>query len=89
VHDEGDGPSDEVLALLGQRFARTAASRGESAGLGLSIGHAVAQAFGGTLTFERPPSGGFRASLRLPPAKIGAALDANEATPPRHQTGGL
>ncbi|WP_376873892.1 sensor histidine kinase [Albirhodobacter sp. R86504] len=89
VHDEGDGPSDEVLALLGQRFARTAASRGESAGLGLSIGHAVAQAFGGTLTFERPPSGGFRASLRLPPAKIDAALDANEATPPRHQTGGL
>lgn len=75
VRDEGNGPSPERLATLGQRFARTAASRGDSAGLGLSIGHAVAQAFGGELAFEHPAAGGFRAVLRLPLALEGSAED--------------
>lgn len=65
VQDSGDGPPDAVRATLGQRFERSAASRGNSAGLGLSIVRAVAEAFGGTMTMANI-DGGFRVSLTLP-----------------------
>ena len=65
VEDAGLGPSDDVLARLGGRFERAAVSRGNSAGLGLSIVRAVAEAFGGQLRFARTKTG-FRAALELP-----------------------
>lgn len=65
VEDSGPGPAPEVSKRLGERFARTAASSGESAGLGLSIAAQVAQAFGGRLTLGATPRG-FRAALVLP-----------------------
>ena len=73
VQDSGDGPPEAVRATLGQRFERAAASKGNSAGLGLSIVRAVAQAFGGEMTMANV-DGGFRVSLTLPrhPAAVAA-----------------
>ena len=65
VQDAGPGPSEELRARLGQRFTRSAASRGDSSGLGLSIAQSAADAFGGRLELE-PRPGGFRATLALP-----------------------
>jgi len=65
VQDTGPGPPDAVRAALGQRFERTAASKGNSAGLGLSIVAAVARAFDGQMIMANVP-GGFRVSLTLP-----------------------
>ena len=78
VKDAGNGPPQAVFERLnerlGERFARTAASKGDSAGLGLSIGHAVAVAFGGALQFENLDDG-FRAVISLP------ALPVSEGKP--------
>lgn len=66
VEDSGPGPAPEVLEQIGARFEKSAASRGESAGLGLSITQAVAVAFSGRLALTPGPRG-FRAALLLPP----------------------
>ncbi|MDD8021940.1 MAG: sensor histidine kinase [Paracoccaceae bacterium] len=68
VADAGPGPDPATLARIGQRFERNAASRGQSAGLGLSIARAVADAFGGQLVLE-PGADGFRVALTLPLAE--------------------
>ncbi|KAA2316282.1 sensor histidine kinase [Pseudooceanicola sediminis] len=65
VEDAGDGPPEDLLTRIGGRFERAAASRGNSAGLGLSIVRAVAEAFGGTLRMGRGEAG-FRVTLALP-----------------------
>ncbi|WP_102226562.1 sensor histidine kinase [Acidimangrovimonas sediminis] len=67
VEDSGPGPAPEVLARIGERFEKNAASTGESAGLGLSIARQVAEAYGGSLVL-RPVPRGFRAALVLPGA---------------------
>lgn len=64
VQDAGPGPTPEFLSRMGQRFERNAASKGQSAGLGLSIVRAVAEAFEGELTMT-PTDDGFRVSLTL------------------------
>lgn len=68
VRDAGPGPDSETLARMGERFERNAASRGRSAGLGLSIARAVAEAFGGSLQLAPVPEG-FRAAVVLPLAE--------------------
>ncbi|TMV89205.1 sensor histidine kinase [Thioclava sp. BHET1] len=65
VEDAGPGPAADLLDRVGQRFERSASSKGDSAGLGLSIVRAVAQAFGGTLRMETTAQG-FRVTLDLP-----------------------
>ena len=72
VEDSGPGPAPEVLDTIGERFERSAASTGNSAGLGLAIVQAVATAFGGTMTMDTT-STGFRVTLSLPSRIQGAA----------------
>jgi two-component system sensor histidine kinase TctE len=65
VEDCGPGPGAEVIGRIGSRFEKSAASRTHSAGLGLSIARAVAEAFAGELVLSASDRG-FRAALRLP-----------------------
>jgi signal transduction histidine kinase len=51
------------------RFTRQSGVSPTSAGLGLSIVHAVARAHGGRLQFGRTPGGAFEASIALPSVK--------------------
>ncbi|SLN50453.1 Sensor protein BasS [Aquimixticola soesokkakensis] len=75
VEDGGQGLPEAVRGQIGARFTRTAASRGDSAGLGLSIVQAVARAFDGDVQFDQTPTG-FRASLTLPAALSPALAEA-------------
>ncbi len=68
VRDSGPGPAPEITARLGDRFNRTSQSREQSAGIGLSIVHAVAVAFGGRVAMGREQDG-FCAALVLPVAE--------------------
>ncbi|WP_425072431.1 sensor histidine kinase [Sagittula sp. S175] len=65
VQDSGPGPDAAIAARLGERFARSTASREDSAGLGLSIVRDVAAAYGGRMEMERLGCG-FRMALVLP-----------------------
>ncbi|GAA3868468.1 sensor histidine kinase [Celeribacter arenosi] len=68
VRDVGKGPAEDVLETIGERFERSAASKGNSAGLGLSIVRAVAEALGGEVRMEKSDDG-FRVTLALPIAQ--------------------
>ncbi len=72
VEDSGPGPDADLAPKLGKRFTRTASSKEDSAGIGLSIVVAVAEAFDGRFEMEKT-STGFRASLILPLATGGPA----------------
>jgi len=72
VSDAGPGPSAEVLDRIGDSFERFAASKGSSAGLGLSIVNAVAEAFSGTVQFGQV-EGAFRVAVALPIMEAGNA----------------
>ena len=65
VSDAGQGPPREVLDRIGDRFERFAASKGDSAGLGLSIVNAVAEAFGGKMVMGVHENA-FRVAIQLP-----------------------
>lgn len=65
ISDAGAGPSDDVLARIGGTFERFAASKGTSAGLGLSIVNAVAEAFHGSMHIGQV-EGRFRVTIALP-----------------------
>ncbi|WP_346893906.1 sensor histidine kinase [uncultured Roseibium sp.] len=69
VEDQGDGPPEAVRNSLGERFVRSAASDGQSAGLGLSIAKSVAEAFNGRLEFKDGDPSGFRIALVFPPVE--------------------
>lgn len=71
VQDEGNGPPKDVQNALGQRFTRSAASKGDSAGLGLSIAKSVAEAFDGHLVLDTRDRNGFRAAIVLASAGEG------------------
>tara|TARA_R110002033_G_scaffold103901_1_gene151488 strand:- start:6685 stop:8073 length:1389 start_codon:yes stop_codon:yes gene_type:complete len=65
VQDAGGGPPADVLTTMGRRFERSAASKGNSAGLGLSIVRAVTEAFDGQMHMGRVAEG-FRVTLTFP-----------------------
>ncbi|MBY6046741.1 sensor histidine kinase [Vannielia litorea] len=65
VEDSGPGPAPEVIAHLGERFNRSADSREQGSGVGLSIVAKVASAFGGRVEMGASETG-FRAALVLP-----------------------
>lgn len=69
VDDSPFGMSDEQLERLGERFYRVDDSRTRSTGgtgLGLALSVKIAQALGGTLTFDHSPLGGLRCQLTFP-----------------------
>jgi K+-sensing histidine kinase KdpD len=72
VTDCGAGIPESHWQDSGRRFARSAGAQPDSAGLGLAIVNAVAEAHHGHLMFSRTPEGGFRAALAIPVEKGGA-----------------
>lgn len=64
VHDQGPGVDEAMLKQLTLRFWR--ASKQQGSGLGLAIVEAIAERFGGSLTFENAEVGGFSAHLTVP-----------------------
>ncbi|HDZ47340.1 hypothetical protein LCGC14_0029280 [marine sediment metagenome] len=66
VSDQGPGVDEATLAQLTKRFWR--ASKQQGSGLGLAIVAAIAERFGGDVTFESPVGGGFTACLKVPVA---------------------
>ena len=69
VDDSPLGMNDEQLARLGERFYRVDDSRTRSTGgtgLGLALSCKLAQALGGSLTFDHSPLGGLRCVLTFP-----------------------
>lgn len=69
VDDSPFGLSDEQLGRLGERFYRVDDSRTRSTGgtgLGLALSCKLAQALGGSLTFNHSPLGGLRCVLTFP-----------------------
>jgi signal transduction histidine kinase len=71
VKDDGSGIPPEREADALRRGTRLDTS-GPGAGLGLAIAADIAEAWGGTLSFERP-DGGFCVCLRIPSAPPGRA----------------
>ena len=65
IEDAGQGPDASVIARLGDRFNRSAASGEQGSGIGLSIVTSVASAFDGRVDM-RATDTGFRASLIFP-----------------------
>ncbi|WP_284736126.1 sensor histidine kinase [Dongia deserti] len=66
VVDCGHGIPESDWRDSGRRFARSAGSLPDSAGLGLAIVNAVAEAHHGRLAFSRTPEGRFRVALEIP-----------------------
>jgi two-component system sensor histidine kinase TctE len=67
IRDQGAGIPEADWHDAAVRFTRQSGVSPTSAGLGLSIVHAVARAHGGELHFGRTPGGAFEASIVLPP----------------------
>ena len=69
VDDDGPGIPEELERRVFERFVRGGRDGGRGSGLGLAIVRAVAESHGGTVSIERPPSGGARLVIRLPVAR--------------------
>ncbi|HET6156738.1 MAG TPA: sensor histidine kinase N-terminal domain-containing protein [Dongiaceae bacterium] len=72
VTDCGPGIPESDWKDSGRRFARSAGSSPDSAGLGLAIVNAVAEAHRGHLTFSRTAEGRFRVTLAVPAEQDGS-----------------
>jgi two-component system sensor histidine kinase MprB len=71
VRDHGPGIDDDDLPFIFDRFYRSAESRSmPGSGLGLAIVRQVAETHGGQVTVERPPGGGSRFVLSVPPVAV-------------------
>jgi two-component system sensor histidine kinase MprB len=102
VRDHGPGIAETDAPHIFERFYRAASARSmPGSGLGLAIVRQVAEAHGGTITFEPAPGGGTLMRLRLPmregpaptseepPAPPGERTSAGDGTPPgRGRPGG-
>jgi len=69
VSDEGPGIPAEQVPKIFDRFYRVDTSRSDEVpgfGLGLSICHAIAEAYGGGISVTSSPSGGSTFTIRLP-----------------------
>jgi len=85
VRDTGEGIPLEEQAFVFDRFYRGDPSReGRSAGLGLAIARALAQAHGGQIDLVSAPGAGSTFTLRLPPPPAPTAEHAvpQAAAPP-------
>lgn len=69
VEDGGSGVAPDVLPQLFEPFGADRASEA-SVGLGLWIARSLAEAHGGTLTYDRAPGGGARFTLFLPDGEV-------------------
>ncbi len=78
VTDDGAGLSEDVRGRLFEPFATTKPP-GEGTGLGLYTSYMLVQQMGGRLTLEDAPTGGARATLRLPRATTSGHLPVVEA----------
>lgn len=65
VYDDGPGISPDQWETICTPFASARDER-PGAGLGLSIVREIARVHGGDLSFDRPPAGGFSATIDLP-----------------------
>jgi signal transduction histidine kinase len=68
VEDNGPGIPPEHLPRIFDRFYRVDAARDQASGgsgLGLSIGRAIIDAHGGTITASQAPGGGARFDILL------------------------
>lgn len=77
VADRGPGFNAAQLSQIGRRFWRgdQGRHRNDGAGLGISIVHAIAKRFGGTLAFTPRDGGGLIAELELPLCASGNGCD--------------
>lgn len=66
ARDRGDGMAEKMWKDAGRRFAKRSGVSATSAGLGLSIVSAVAQAHGGRMTIRRPAANRFEVFVELP-----------------------
>ncbi|MBG0812229.1 histidine kinase [Methylosinus sp. H3A] len=66
VEDEGPGIPQAQRALMLEPFSRLETSRSRSAGLGLAVVRALAEAHGGEVTIGRAAKGGARVAVTLP-----------------------
>jgi len=93
VHDTGPGVPAEIVPRLFSQFAAGPGSSG--LGLGLYMARNIAEAHGGTLTYDPPAQGGatFRLELPLTPgdppgpaefAESRGAIDSEKAMEQRH-----
>lgn len=78
VRDRGDSVSEQTLERLTQRFWR--ASKAQGSGLGLAIVAAIAERFGGRLTFDNDQDGGLVAELIVPAALLGDSQQSGTTT---------
>ncbi len=89
VADDGVGMSDDVAARVFERFYRPPDAGRHSegtAGLGLSIVAAIAEAHGGTVGLQTAPGQGARFSVRLPATALPATSGTSAGdTSPRSE----
>jgi two-component system OmpR family sensor kinase len=74
VDDSGPGIPEEERRRVFDRFYRVPGTAGTGTGLGLAIVSQVAEMHRGTVGLAASPSGGLRATVRLPLAHGGLAM---------------
>lgn len=82
VTDDGPGVEPAFLPRLFQRFARADGARsGGGTGLGLALSRTIAEAHGGTLSFERSPQGESVFTARFPARPPARPPEASHPAP--------